>query len=64
LHEHLEIEKFSMHDLRRAWANALYANGMPLKRVSAPLGHCGVSVTERYLRLTDEGSSGHEFLPM
>jgi site-specific recombinase XerD len=64
LHEHLEIMKFSMHDLRRAWASALHANGMPLKRVSALLGHCGVGVTERYLRLTDEGSSGHEFLPM
>jgi site-specific recombinase XerD len=64
IYEHVGIRKFSMHDLRRAWATALHANGMPLKRVSALLGHCGVNVTERYLRLTDSDSSGHEFLPV
>jgi site-specific recombinase XerD len=56
------VPKFSMHDLRRAWASAMHNGGASMKRVSSWLGHSAVQVTERYIRLTDvEG--GHEFLP-
>ncbi len=60
--EHLGLPRFSIHDLRRAWASALHARGMPLKRVSVLLGHSGIAVTERYIRLFETESTGHEFL--
>ena len=61
--EHLGLPKFSMHDLRRAWASALHANGATLKQVSVWLGHSGIQVTERYVRVFETESTGHEFLP-
>ena len=64
VYESAGIRKFTPHDLRRAWATALYARGMPLKQVSVLLGHCAVSVTERYIRVTETESSGHEYLPL
>ncbi|MDI1437275.1 tyrosine-type recombinase/integrase [Polyangium sorediatum] len=57
------LPQFSIHDLRRAWASAVHANGASLKQVSVWLGHSSVQVTERYIRVFETGSSGHEFLP-
>ena len=51
-----------MHDLRRAWASAMHANGASLKAVSVWLGHSSVTVTERYIRIFST-VGGHEFLP-
>jgi site-specific recombinase XerD len=61
--EELELPKFSMHDLRRAWASALHANGASIKQVSVWLGHSTTAVTERYVRIFASESTGHEFLP-
>lgn len=61
--EHLGLPRFSMHDLRRAWASALHANGMSLKQVSVLLGHSGIAVTERYIRTFSTEDAGHAFLP-
>lgn len=41
-------------DLRRTAATALHDNGVPLKTISAMLGHATVSTTERYLGLRAE----------
>jgi len=41
------LPHLSMHDLRRAWASAVYANGASLKQVSVWLGHADVATTER-----------------
>lgn len=56
------LPKFAWHDLRRAWASSMHAAGASLKRVSYWLGHSGIQVTERYIRLV-ETEGGHEFLP-
>lgn len=61
--EKLNLPKFSMHDLRRAWASALHAKGAPLKLVSVLLGHSGIHVTERYIRVFETEATGHEYLP-
>ena len=60
--EELELPKFSIHDLRRAWASAMHEGGATIKRVSVWLGHSGIGVTERYIRVFDSDSTGHEFL--
>lgn len=52
----------SMHDLRRAWASAVHDKEASLKKISVWLGHSGMQVTERYLRITSD-HGGHEFLP-
>jgi integrase/recombinase XerC len=59
----LKLPKFSMHDLRRSWASALHAKGAPLKLVSVLLGHSGIHVTERYIRVFATEATGHEYLP-
>ncbi len=59
----IELPKFSIHDLRRAWASAMHANGASIKQVSVWLGHSSVQVTERYIRVFQTESTGHEFLP-
>ena len=56
------VPKFAWHDLRRAWASSMHSAGASLKRVSYWLGHSGIQVTERYIRLV-ETEGGHEFLP-
>ncbi len=61
--EKLKLPKFSIHDLRRAWASAMHANGATLKQVSVGLGHSSIGVTERYIRVFETESAGHEFLP-
>jgi integrase/recombinase XerD len=61
--EDLKLPKFSMHDLRRAWASAMHANGASIKQVSVWLGHSSIQVTERYIRVFESESTGHEFLP-
>jgi site-specific recombinase XerD len=61
--EKLELPRFSMHDLRRAWASAMHANGASIKQVSVWLGHSTIAVTERYIRVFEAESTGHEFLP-
>ena len=58
-----ELPHLSMHDLRRAWASAVYANGASLKQVSVWLGHADVATTERYIRAFDDVSDGHQYLP-
>ncbi len=58
-----DLPKVSMHDLRRAWASAMHANGATLKQVSVWLGHSSIQVTERYIRVFETDSTGHEFLP-
>lgn len=58
-----KLPKFSIHDLRRAWASAMHSNGASLKQISVWLGHCAVQVTERYIRIFETDSTGHEFLP-
>lgn len=58
------VEPFSLHDLRRAWASHLYASGeLPLKDISALLGHRAVSTTERYLRLSGKVKINRRKLP-
>jgi site-specific recombinase XerD len=57
------LYKFSMHDLRRAWASAVHHNGASLKQVSVWLGHADIATTERYIRVFDQRTSGHAFLP-
>jgi hypothetical protein len=58
-----KLPKFSIHDLRRAWASAVHANGASIKQVSVWLGHSTIEVTERYIRVFQTDSTGHEFLP-
>jgi integrase len=59
-----KIEPISLHDLRRAWATHLYASGLlPLKDVSALLGHAKVETTERYLRLSGKVKINRRKLP-
>lgn len=58
-----ELPKMSMHDLRRAWASAMHANGASLKMVSVWLGHADIATTERYIRVYVTETGGHEFLP-
>jgi site-specific recombinase XerD len=51
LHEAGEIAaRYSVHDLRHAFAVRRYQDGRDIYAVSKALGHAGVSVTERYLR--------------
>jgi integrase/recombinase XerD len=57
------LPHFSMHDLRRAWASAVHANGASLKQVSVWLGHADVQTTERYIRVFLTQTTGHQFLP-
>jgi len=57
------LPKFSIHDLRRAWASAVHANGASLKQVSVWLGHADVQTTERYIRVFLTETTGHQFLP-
>jgi site-specific recombinase XerD len=52
-----------MHDLRRAWASAMHANGASLKMVSVWLGHADIATTERYIRVYTSETRGHEYLP-
>ncbi len=54
-----KVPRFSIHDLRRAWASAMHANGASVKQVSVWLGHSSVDVTERYIRLFQPESAGH-----
>lgn len=42
--------RYSVHDLRHAFACREYLKDRDIYRVSKALGHAGVSVTERYLR--------------
>ena len=59
----VELPHFTMHDLRRAWASAMHANGASLKQISVWLGHSATLVTERYVRLLPDADSGHAYLP-
>jgi site-specific recombinase XerD len=58
-----QVPRFTMHDLRRAWASAMHANGASLKQVSVWLGHADIATTERYIRVFETATAGHEFLP-
>jgi integrase len=57
------LPHFSMHDLRRAWASAVHANGASLKQVSVWLGHAEIQTTERYIRVYLDETTGHQYLP-
>jgi site-specific recombinase XerD len=63
VHKAARVPKMSMHDLRRAWASAMHANGASLKQVSVWLGHADIATTERYIRVYLTETHGHEFLP-
>lgn len=59
-----KVAPISLHDLRRAWATHLYASGLlPLKDISALLGHAKVETTERYLRLSGKVKINRRKLP-
>jgi len=49
-----ELEAFSMHDLRKAWATGMIDAGNSLQAVSRWLGHRDIITTMRYLGITDE----------
>jgi integrase/recombinase XerC len=57
------LRRPSMHDLRRAWASAMHKNGASLKQVSNWLGHADIATTERYIRVYETATEGHEYLP-
>jgi site-specific recombinase XerD len=63
VYKRAKVPKMSMHDLRRAWASAVHANGASLKQVSVWLGHADIATTERYIRVYLTETLGHEFLP-
>jgi site-specific recombinase XerD len=63
VHDEAKLPKMSMHDLRRAWASAVHANGASLKQVSVWLGHADIATTERYIRVFISETLGHEYLP-
>jgi integrase len=63
VHKAARVPRMSMHDLRRAWASAMHANGASLKQVSVWLGHADIATTERYIRVYLTETHGHEFLP-
>ncbi len=63
VHKAARVPRMSMHDLRRAWASAMHANGASLKQVSVWLGHADIATTERYIRVYVTETHGHEFLP-
>jgi integrase len=48
------LKGLQFRDLRRTAATALHDNGVPLKTISAMLGHGAVTTTIRYLGLKDE----------
>lgn len=43
------------HDLRREFASRLLESGATLAEVQAALGHCNITMTSRYLGVTDTG---------
>jgi len=57
------LPRLSMHDLRRAWASSMHKNGASLKQVSNWLGHADIATTERYIRVYETATEGHEYLP-
>ncbi len=63
VHKAANLPRMSMHDLRRAWASAVHANGASLKQVSVWLGHADIATTERYIRVYISETAGHEYLP-
>lgn len=63
VHKAAKVPRMSMHDLRRAWASAVHANGASLKQISLWLGHADIATTERYIRVYTTETLGHEFLP-
>jgi site-specific recombinase XerD len=42
-----------LHDFRRCCAIALYRNGVDIYTISKYLGHAGIAITTRYIRLVD-----------
>jgi len=57
------LPHLSMHDLRRAWASEMHANGASVKEVSVWLGHAHALTTERYVRVFTDAAEGHKYLP-
>lgn len=55
--------RFSMHDLRRAWASHMLAAGNRIEDISRWLGHRDVLTTMRYLRVVDVAHPTNEKLP-
>jgi integrase len=42
-----------LHDFRRCCAIAMYRNGVDIYTISKYLGHAGIAITTRYIRLVD-----------
>jgi integrase len=57
------VPRFSMHDLRRAWASHMLDAGTKIERISHWLGHADVMTTMRYLRIVDESPVDRKKLP-
>jgi integrase len=55
--------RFSMHDLRRAWASHMLAAGNRIEDISRWLGHRDVLTTMRYLRVVEVAHPSREKLP-
>ncbi len=60
----LGLPNFGVHEFRRAWGSAMHASGASIKQVSVWLGHSSIQVTERYIRVFETKSTGHEYLPL
>jgi len=48
------IDPPALHDFRRGFAVAMLRNGIDLYRLAALMGHKGIHVLERYLKLTNQ----------
>ncbi len=55
---------WSMHELRRAWASHLLADGFKLADISKWCGHADVLTTMRYLRVIEVNMPDPDELPM
>ena len=47
------VKEPGLHDFRRCCAIALYRNGVGIYTISKYLGHSGIAITTRYIRLVD-----------
>lgn len=57
------LARFSVHDLRRAWASHMMKAGHALLSISKWLGHRDVQTTLRYLRIVDDDLPEPSTLP-
>lgn len=58
-----KLQRFSMHDLRRAWASHMLHSGHKIQDISQWLGHADLITTMRYLRIVRTETPKAETLP-